>query len=489
MVTIAASYDAAQTTPENARHWAMADSKSAALANAFGTRWILRNRSRLEYDNNSYFTGICKSVAVDTIGRGPRLQLRTEDKKGNQRTEKKFRQWSREIKLGKKLRLARRTKMVDGECFLVMFTDPKLKSPIKLNFQVVAAEHFSKPEMNSYSDGIEYDLNGNPVRYWYSETHPSEGYQQPRPVNARWVIHYQDERRPGQQRAVPESTPALALFACLRRFTLATLAAAETAADFAAVLKSVFPNQTGDDDSGIEPLTEIEIVSRMMVMLPKNTELQQFKAEHPTTTYEMFKRCLLEEIGRCFNVPYNVAAGNSSGYNYASGRLDDLNYHSEIECERDDIENDILERIWLAWADEAVLVPGLLPEVPEPFGDWETAWYWKRRKHVDPVKEANAQTKRLANMTTTLEDEWAEMGEDWESKLEQIAREKRKKIELGLLAEEVAPAAAVVQAHKLLGRSIFVEASKKFSAEQATELLEDAGFEIDTLELEELCPA
>ena len=37
--------------------------------------------------------------------------------------------------------------------------------------------------------------------------------------------------RPGQARGIPDITPALPLFAQLRRFTLAVLAAAETAAD------------------------------------------------------------------------------------------------------------------------------------------------------------------------------------------------------------------------------------------------------------------
>lgn len=429
MVVINARYDAAQTTPENARHWSMADSLSAEQSNSSGIRWLLRNRSRYEYANNSFLQGMAKTLATDTIGRGPTLQLKTSDDIGNQATEDAFHLWAKRVKLGKKLRLARKAKMIDGEVFLVMYTDRALPGPIKLNFEVRAAEHFYRAMGYELSDGIERDANGNPVRYWTSEKHPSEGGQ-PKPINARWVIHYRSEQRCGETRAVPETTPSLPLFACLRRFTLATLAAAETAADFAAVLKSLLPPDA--DDDGVQPLQEFEIVQRMMVVLPRGTELQQLKAEHPATTYEMFRRVILEEIARTFSMPYNIASGNSGGYNYASGRLDVQIYSREIAVEREDIECDILSRILHAWFDEAVLLPNVLPNVPQPYGDWKIKWYWPGWGHVDPVKEAVAQERRLRNHTTTLEDEWAREGEDWERKLRQIAKERALLKELGL---------------------------------------------------------
>ena len=43
------------------------------------------------------------------------------------------------------------------------------------------------------------------------------------------VVHYFRVDRPGQLRGIPDITPALPLFAQLRRYTLATIAAAETA--------------------------------------------------------------------------------------------------------------------------------------------------------------------------------------------------------------------------------------------------------------------
>lgn len=436
MIAIAARYDAAQTTPDNARHWSMADGLSPNQSNSAGVRWLLRNRSRYEFANNSFLSGMASTLAIDTIGKGPRLQLGTRDGEGNQQCENAFHRWARRVKLAKKLRLARISKMIDGEVFLVMFNDQSLPGPIKLNFEVRSAEHFFRDGGYELSDGIEYDANGNVSRYWTTDKHPSEGGR-PRAINARWVIHYASERRPGESRSIPETTPSLPLFACLRRFTLATLAAAETAADFAAVLKSMMP--AGQDDDGLAPLSELEIVQRMMVTLPRGYELQQLKAEHPATTYEMFRRVLIEEIARTFNMPYNIAVGNSGGYNYASGRLDVQVYFRSVCVERDLIETDILDRIWETWADEAVLVPDLLPADPDPVGDWSTKWYWGGWGHVDPVKEAAAQERRLRNLTTTLQDEWAREGEDWERKVTQRAKELTLLRELGLTDADVMP--------------------------------------------------
>ncbi|HUW30645.1 MAG TPA: hypothetical protein VM223_03465, partial [Planctomycetota bacterium] len=51
---IRGSYDAAQTTDENRRHWANADALSASAANSLDVRRTVRNRARYEVANNCY---------------------------------------------------------------------------------------------------------------------------------------------------------------------------------------------------------------------------------------------------------------------------------------------------------------------------------------------------------------------------------------------------------------------------------------------------
>ncbi|HUU08903.1 MAG TPA: hypothetical protein VM431_00005, partial [Phycisphaerae bacterium] len=147
----------------------------------------------------------------------------------------------------------------------------------------------------------------------------------------------------------------------------------------------------------------------------------------------------LNEIARCLNMPFNVAAGNSSGYNYASGRLDHQTYFKSIRVDQAHLEDVVLDRLLDAWLREAVRVLGLLPPAARALDDYPHQWFWDGHEHVDPAKEASAQSERLANHTTTLAHEYAKQGKDWETELRQRAKEIALIKELGLPAAQAQP--------------------------------------------------
>jgi capsid protein len=135
------------------------------------------------------------------------------------------------------------------------------------------------------------------------------------------------------------------------------------------------------------------------------------------------------------NVPSNVARGNSSAYNYASGRLDHQTYYRQIRVEQVHLADVVLDRVFDAWMDEALLVSDLLPLPVRTMADYPHQWFWDGHEHVDPAKEATAQATRLASNTTTLADEWAKRGDDWEAKIRQRAKEVALCKELGVTAQ------------------------------------------------------
>ena len=251
------------------------------------------------------------------------------------------------------------------------------------------------------------------------------------------MIHAFRQDRPGQHRGVPEITPALPLFAQLRRFTLAVLAAAEAAADFAGILYTDAP-ANGEAES-LEPMDQIELERNMLLTMPGGWKMSQIEPMQPATTYAEFKKEILNEIARCLNMPFNIAAGNSSGYNYASGRLDHQTYFKSIRVDQAQIGAVVLDRILEAWIREAILVSDLLPLGVRTMNELPHQWFWDGTEHVDPAKEARAQETRLKNHTTTLAHEYARQGKDWESELRQLAREKALMKELGLNGAEVTP--------------------------------------------------
>ncbi len=437
-----ARYDAASTTDDNRRHWAAADGLSANAANSPEVRRILRNRARYEVANNSYARGITLTLANDCIGTGPRLQLLTPSAEANRLIEAEFSRWAHSVDLAQKLRTMRLAQAQDGEAFAILTSNPKLGTPIQLDLRLIEADRVTTPDFHNRRknavDGIVFDDAGNPVEYHVLKAHPGDRYGTASlaydRVPAEAVIHLFRADRPGQSRGIPDITPALPLFAQLRRFTLAVLAAAETAADFAGILYTDAP-ASGEADAA-EPFEPIELEQRALLTMPGGWRMEQLRSEQPTTSHSEFCREILNEIARCLNMPFGVAAGNSSGYNYASGRLDHQTYFKAIRVDQSHIEHAVLDRILAAWLDEAALIPGFLPSGLPPIATWQNRWFFDGREHVDPAKEANAQATRLKSHTTTLADEYARRGQDWETQLRQRAAEVALMKELGLSAAD-----------------------------------------------------
>ncbi|HNO80359.1 MAG TPA: phage portal protein [Phycisphaerae bacterium] len=434
-----ARYDAAQTTAENARHWAMADALSADSSASAGVRKKLRERARYEVANNSYAKGIVLTLANDCIGTGPRLQLLTDNDEVNRTVEAAFAEWSRAVNLAEKLRTMRMAKTTDGETFAVLTANPVIDSPVALDVQLVEADRVASPVMSIWPtandiDGIMLDAWGNPQTYTMLRQHPGDlaaWKTQYDRVPAEAVVHWFRSDRPGQHRGIPEITPALPLFAQLRRYTLAVIAAAETAADFAAVLFTDAPAH--GEAQALEPMDVVELEKRMATVLPDGWRLGQIEAQQPATGYAEFKREILNEIARCLNLPYNIAACNSSGYNYASGRLDHQTYYKAIRVEQAHLAEAVLDRIFAAWVHEAMLTNEL--SMLRHTRGLAHQWFFDGTEHVDPAKEANAQATRLTSNTTTLASEFARQGKDWEVELRQRAKEKQLMAELGLTEE------------------------------------------------------
>ncbi len=433
-------FDSAQTTADNRRHWANADNLSADAAASPQVRRTLRNRARYEVANNSYARGIVLTLANDVIGTGPRLQMLTEKGETNRRIETEFMAWSKEIDLPGKLRTLRVARAQDGEAFAVLFSNPRLECPVRLDLRLIEADQVTTPNLlttvKTAVDGIVLDADGNPVEYHVLKEHPggkgaalTADYDR---VAAEAMIHWFRSDRPGQNRGLPDILPALPLFAQLRRYTLAVIAAAESAANIAIFMKTAAP--PSGEAAEVEPMATMEFEPNMAVFGPEGWEPSQIRAEQPATGYGEFKREILNEIARCLNMPYNIAACNSSGYNYASGRLDHQTYFKNIRVEQSHIETVVLDRIFAAWLAEAVRVFGLggLESFPHQ-------WFWDGHEHVDPAKEAKAQATRLAGHTTTLATEYARVGLDWETELRQRAKEKALMDELGLSAAESQP--------------------------------------------------
>ena len=435
LLEIRAKYDAAQTTDENRKHFLNADSLSAKTANNYQVRKILRERARYERANNSYLCGMAKTFSNEIVGTGPRLQIQTGNEKVNRAIEQRYSDWSAAADIRSLLTLNLEARVVDGELFNVFTTNGRLGDEVKLFVRPVEADQVTTPlaKFNDPTavDGIRFDVAGNPREYDILPFHPGgEGEfwygqrftLQPDVVSAENVLHFFRRERAGQARGVPDIVPALPLFAQMRRYTLAVLAAAELAASFAAIIKTDLP--PGIDPGEAVAWETVDIVRGMMQTLPAGADMQQFRAEQPVTSFAEFIRCLLREICRCLEMPYSVATGDGSDNSYSGGRLDVQAWERKVRIERCGVETVLLNPTFSRWIEEASRIRGYLPiEDVGPPNLWRKSWMWDGFKHVDPSKEASANDIGLKNGAYTLEELVSERGKDWSAHEDQLRRQ------------------------------------------------------------------
>jgi len=432
-----ARYDAAQTSSENRRHWAMSDGLSAAAANSPEVRRIIRNRARYEVANNPVLSGIVKTWVNDVIGTGPRLQVRLPmARQLAQFIEAEFAAWMRETRLLSKLITCRRARAIDGEAFAVTFANDALASPVKLDIRPLECDRIANPAASiadpSNVDGIIIDANGTPTTYQVLRSHPGNlirgGLWEFDAVSAREMLHWVQIDRPEQVRGVCEFTASLPLGAQLRRYSTATLGAAELVA-----LLSVIFETDGQGEDPIPPFDELQLERMGITGVPPGSNPRQIEPNQPISSYAEFTNAQIGQMGRPLCMTYAIAAGDYSKSSYASSRMEDRNYGEAVLIDRAAIEEPQLDRLFAMWLAEARTIVGYLPPEIEDVRSVPITWHWKSRPHVDPQKTNNAIDTALKNGTKSLAEAAAESGADWYDRALQIAVERRTLATVGMV--------------------------------------------------------
>jgi lambda family phage portal protein len=437
---VRARFDAAETTNLNKNHWAQADALSADAALSPWKRRQLRNRARYESANNGYLAGMVATLATDAIGTGPTLLLDCgpdADQQAVARIEENVYEWHQQIDLARKLRIMRQAKAIDGEVFGIEVNNRKLRN-VQLDLRLVEAEMIADPasrwDLAGSVDGVRFDDDGNVTQYYLLRHHPGSMHFGVT-LDGQWVAsnrvhHYFHATRPGQHRGMGEVVPALELFAMLRRYQYAVVTAAETAADLAVILKTTMPADGGA--VGLPAWETMPLARGMAMAGPEGWEPYQLKAEQPTSTFDAFERRILMQISRSLNMPYIVAVMDATGANYSTMRGDYLVYRKHMGADRAEVERVVLDPLLERWIEEATFVDGMIPDGLPPRDRWTWRWRWDGHEHIDPLKEADAETVGLTNKTVSRAEACARRGKDWRQVLRQIAAEEAYAGELGI---------------------------------------------------------
>lgn len=469
---VRARYDAAQTATGNENHWANADHLDPHNAADLKIRRVLRSRSRYEIiENNPYLKGVMLTICNDFVGRsGPKLNVTDKRLSPERRRqiEERWSDWAKLRRVRQKVWRMRMAKLVDGETFARAYTNRLRPGSITLDFQVLECDRISSyttlidgiavdGRRTNEIDGVRFDNFENPLSYHILNKHPGgsilfggaeSGQGVWTPVGQ--VLHWFRQDR-GWLRGIPELTPSLPLCALLRRYTLAVVRHAETAADLTAIIETEGPpgvNPWTDGSGNLlvdDPFDVFPIEAGMMVNLPWGYQMKQLNAVPLGVQYDEFVGSILREITRPALVPFNMQIGSSKDSNMASGTLDKDLYRSGQEIERVDCEEVVMDPMFALWWQEAALVRGalgddfLLQEFREPP---RHSWGWDRigQDHTDPSRVAaylDVMHGQLKVMTDrdVQEKYFNRDVEDWREEVREDAEFRKELLDSGLMED------------------------------------------------------
>jgi lambda family phage portal protein len=303
--------------------------------------------------------------------------------------------------------------------------------------------------------GIEIDQYGAPVAYWIRKIHPGDRYwmiaefsfESDRiPAYTAWgrrrVIHVHDRERVGQSRGKPALAAVLRQFKVLGDYTNAELKSAVVNAMVALVTESAVgqeglvelltsnPEALKAYQDGLQNRNRsaIDFGAGMVVPLNLGEKISSFTPARPVTSFEPFTMTLFRHIAAGLNMPYELLLKDFSQTNYSSARAALLEAWRFFKGRRKWLCDYWAQPVFELWLEEQVGLGAI--EAPDfyelrPYY-CRAKWIGDGRGWIDPVKEAEAAEKRMQLGITTLEDECAEQGLDWEEQLQQRSREEKR---------------------------------------------------------------
>lgn len=353
-----------------------------------------------------------------------------------------------------------RSQLVSGDAVTLPLWLPDRGDGWATKLQTIDPDRMSTPagqmETLQLRSGIESDIYGAPIAYWFRLTHPGD-YVYPLNVTdtfkwervpkytafgRRKVIHCYDKERTGQSRGKPILSSVLSNFKGLDRFTAAEIQAAVSNSMISMTI------ETPLNQEGIEALFQnsrelylqgrkdhaVGFENNSVVPLFPGDKLNTWSPTRPTSAFGMFQENVGRIIALAMDMPYELLFKDFTKANYSSMRAAMLEAWRSFNRRRDDLGTQWADPVYQLWLEEAVNAGKIdAPGFYENRAAYcRCKWIGPGRGWVDPVKEAVASETRLQARISTLEDECAEQGKDWEDVLEQIAVEQAKMRELGI---------------------------------------------------------
>lgn len=364
---------------------------------------------------------------------------------------------------------------MNGDALALPLWMPDAMAPLATRLQVIESDRLSNPQdraipyQTMIRSGVEIDSYGAPLAYWIRKTHPGDTFfnqfywqvvfptWERIPARTSWgrprVIHAHDKGRAGQTRGVPALSSIMKEFKVLGDYKSAELKCAAVNGMVAFLTESNIdqeglvellnanPDALKAYQDGLAQRNRSAIPFRegMGVPLMLGEKLSGYVPTRPASAFEPFTTAVFRHMATGLNMPYELLLKDFSKTNYSSARAALLEAYRFFYGRRNWLALQFYQPVYELFMEEMVNAGEIeAPDFYENHAAWCRArWIGPGRGWVDPLKEAQAAELRMDIFVSTLEDECAEQGKDWEEVLEQVAEEDARLKELDITRDRV----------------------------------------------------
>ncbi|CAG9256232.1 phage portal protein [Paraburkholderia caribensis] len=365
---------------------------------------------------------------------------------------------SRQLTVSQQFRLALRHKLIDGEDLVVNYWLPERVgrggARYATAYLVIDPDRLSNPnqmvDTRHMRNGVEVDEDGVPVAYHIRKAHQNDWYNSvesmiwervEREDDDGWlrVIHDFERDRAGQNRGVGVFIPVLSHARMLARYYGLELQAAALASSIGTYVTSPYdPAEAmdavgGNDELGFYQGLRKEWNDERPAMfngvrvpaLAPGEEIKAVTSDHPHNGFTEFVHEMQGCVASALGVSLEQVTQDWSKTTYTSGRSALLESWKTLVRRRQEFSVGTATPMYAVWLREAMERGELpLPDGAPDFIEAITAyagcsWLGPARGWVDPVKEPQGSILKMDAALTTLKQEAAEQGLDWEEVLDQ----------------------------------------------------------------------
>lgn len=367
--------------------------------------------------------------------------------------------------------LAYRHYAVDGDALAVLLWREERRAQgaqYATVIQIVDPDRLSNPfdaiDDDRLRGGVELDEDGAALRYHIRKRHPFDvgtvglqayewlGIDRDLDFGRPQVVHYFEKERAGETRGKSRFANVIEPLKMDHALGRAELGAAVLNAILAAFIESPF--DPGLVEQGFASGNEFEKYQASRTAFHKNSRLalggvkikhlfpgEKFTmnaATRPNGAFEPFEMAVLRKVSAGLGLSYEQLTNDWSKVNYSSARAALLEIWRGFTARRVNFTQRFCTPIFAAWFEEALdrgvlRLPKGAPDFYQARAAWcRCQWIGPARGWVDPTKEAQAAVMRIDGGFSTLQQECAEQGLDWEEVAEQQARERAYRAGLNL---------------------------------------------------------